>query len=61
MNKTIDNVKESRECLKKAILQSIRDFEVANPDIEISVDIKRAYSAKEGEDSHTVNVTTYIK
>lgn len=61
MEKTIKDIKESTECLKKAILQAIRDFEIANPDIEITVITKRACPVRDDDPSHTVNVITFIK
>ena len=35
MEKTIKEVKEYAENVKKAILQAIKNFEVANPEVEI--------------------------
>lgn len=58
---TIKELKEKREELKKSILQLIKDFEVNNPEIEITVNTKRAYSVENGEPSHTVDVITFIK
>lgn len=58
---TIKELKEKREELKKSILQLIKNFEDNNPEIEINVSIKRAYSVNDGEPSHTVDVITFIK
>ena len=46
MEKTIKDVKERAENVKKAIFQAIRDFEVANTEVEINVSVKRNYYAK---------------
>ena len=58
---TINELKEKREDLKKSILQLIKDFEDNNPEIEITVSTKRAYSVDDSEPSHTVDVITFIK
>lgn len=58
---TIKELKEKREDLKKSILQLIKDFEDNNPEIEITVTTKRAYSVDDSEHSHTVDVITFIK
>ena len=61
MEKTIKEIKERSENVKKAILQAIKDFEVANPEVEINVIVKRNYYAKDEEDTHDVNCTITIK
>ena len=61
MEKTIKEVKESAETLKKSILAVINDFEVANPEVEINVSVKRNYYAKDEEAAHDVNCTITIK
>lgn len=58
---TIKELKEKREELKKSILRLIKDFEDNNPEIEITVSTKRAYSVEENAPSHTVDVITFIK
>jgi len=58
---TIKELKEKREELKKSILQLIKNFEDNNPEIEITVSTKRAYSVEDGEPSHTVDVIIFIK
>lgn len=58
---TIKELKEKREELKKSILQLIKNFEDNNPEIEITVSTKRAYSVEDGEPSHIVDVITFIK
>ena len=61
MEKTIKEVKERAEILKKSILAVINDFEVANPEVEINVSVKRNYYAKDEEATHDVNCTITIK
>ena len=61
MEKTIKDVKERAENLKKSILAVINDFEVANPEVEINVTVKRNYYAKDEEATHDVNCTISIK
>ena len=61
MEKTIKEIKERSENIKKAILQAIKDFEVANPEVEINVVVKRNYYAKDEEATHDVNCTITIK
>lgn len=60
MEKTIKDVKERAENLKKNILQLISDFEVANPEVDIRVTISRNYSADDTQ-SHKADVTLTIK
>ena len=61
MEKTIKEVKERAETLKKSVLAVINDFEVANPEVEINVSVKRNYYAKDEEATHDVNCTITIK
>ena len=61
MEKTIKDIKERAENVKKAILQSIKDFEIANPEVEINVSVKRNYYAENNEATHDVNTTITIK
>ena len=61
MEKTIKEIKENAENLKKSILAVINDFEVANPEVEINVTVKRNYYAKDEEATHDVNCTITIK
>ena len=60
MEKTIKEVKERSEELKKSILQLISDFEVANPEVDIRVTVGRSYSASEATFSHNVDVNLSI-
>ena len=61
MEKTIKEIKENAENLKKSILAVINDFEVANPEVEINVSVKRNYYAKNEEATHDVNCIITIK
>ena len=61
MEKTIKEIKENAENLKKSILAVINDFEVANTEVEINVSVKRNYYAKDEEATHDVNCTITIK
>lgn len=63
MEKTIKEVKERAENLKKNILQLISDFEVANPEVDVRVTVGRNYSTIEDDDtkSHRVDVDLNIK
>lgn len=60
MEKTIKEVKERAENLKKDILQLISDFEIANPEVDIRVTIGRNYSADDTQ-SHKADVALTIK
>nr|DAP30859.1 MAG TPA: hypothetical protein [Crassvirales sp.] len=61
MEKTIKVVKEAGENLKTSILAAIKDFEIANPDVNINVTVKRNYYAKDGEATHDVDCSITIK
>ena len=61
MEKTIKEIKERAENVKKSILDVINDFEVANPEVEINVSVKRNYYAKDEEATHDVNCSITIK
>ena len=60
MEKTIKEVKERVENLKKSIITVINDFEVANPEVEIRVTVGRNYSSND-TNSHNVDISTTIK
>lgn len=60
MEKTIKEVKERAENLKKSILAVINDFEVANPEVDIRVTVGRNYSADDTQ-SHNVDINLTIK
>ena len=60
MEKTIKDIKERAETLKKSILAVINDFEVANPEVALRVNVDRNYSADDTQ-SHKVDITLTIK
>lgn len=61
MEKTIKVTKEAGENLKSSILSAIKDFEIANPDVNINVEVKRNYYAEDDEPTHNVNCSITIK
>ena len=61
MEKTIKDVKERAETLKKSILAVINDFEVANPEVEIRVNVTRDYSSELNKFTHNVDINLSIK
>ena len=62
MEKTIKEVKERAENLKKNILQLISDFEVANPEVDVRVTVGRNYSTiEDGKITHRADVDLTIK
>lgn len=62
MEKTINEVKKNAKTLENDILKLIRDFEVANPEVEIRVTVGRNYSTIEDDKvTHRVDVDLTIK
>ena len=61
MEKTIKEIKERAENLKKNILQAISDFEKNNPEVEVRVNVGRNYSTELGKASHNVDINLSIK
>ena len=61
MEKTINEVKKNAKTLENDILKLISDFEAANPEVEIRVNVGRNYSTELGKASHTVDVNLSIK
>ena len=61
MEKTIKEVKERAETLKKSILAVINDFEVANPEVELRVNVTRDYSHELNKFTHNVDINLSIK
>ena len=61
MEKTINEVKKNAKTLENDILKLISDFEVANPEVEIRVNVGRNYSTALGKASHTVDINLSIK
>ena len=60
MEKTINEVKKNAKTLENDILKLISDFEVANPEVEVSVTVGRIYSTDDTQ-SHRVDVDLTIK
>ena len=60
MEKTIKEIKERAENLKKNILQAISDFEKNNPEVEVRVNVSRNYSADDTQ-SHKADIFLTIK
>ena len=60
MEKTIKEIKERAENLKKNILQAISDFEKNNPEVEVRVNVARNYSADDTQ-SHKADIILSIK
>ena len=61
MEKTIKEVKERAEILKKSILQAISDFEKNNPEVEVRVNVTRDYSSELNKFTHNVDINLSIK
>lgn len=61
MEKTINEVKKNAKTLENDILKLISDFEVANPEVEIRVNVSRNYSTELGKASHNVDINLSIK
>lgn len=61
MEKTIKEIKERAENLKKSILAVINDFEVANPEVELRVNVTRDYSSELNKFIHNVDINLSIK
>ena len=63
MEKTIKDLKERAENLKKNILQLIGDFEVSNPEVDVCVTVGRNYSTIDDDNkvTHRVDVDLTIK
>lgn len=63
MEKTIKEIKENAKTLENAILKLISDFEVANPEVDVRVNVGRNYSTIDEDDkvTHRVDVDLSIK
>ena len=61
MEKTINEVKKNAKTLENDILKLISDFEAANPEIEVRVNVGRNYSTELGKAIHTVDINLSIK
>lgn len=60
MEKTINEVKKNAKTLENDILKLISDFEVANPEVEVRVNVARNYSANDTQ-SHKADIALTIK
>ena len=61
MEKTINEIKENAKILEKNILKLINDFEVANPEVDVRVNVGRNYSIEVDKPTHNVDVNLSIK
>ena len=61
MEKTINEIKKNAKNLENDILKLISDFEAANPEVEVRVNVSRNYSAELGKASHNVDINLSIK
>ena len=61
MEKTIKEIKERAENLKKNILQAISDFEKNNPEVEVRVNVTRDYSSELNKFTHNIDINLSIK
>ena len=60
MDKTIKEIKENAKTLENAILKPISDFEIANPEVDVRVNVGRNYSVTD-EVTHRADVDLSIK
>ena len=60
MEKTINEVKKNAKTLENDILKLISDFEAANPEVEVRVNVSRNYSADDTQ-SHKADIALTIK
>lgn len=60
MEKTINEVKKNAKTLENDILKLISDFEVANPEVDVRVNVSRNYSADDTQ-SHKADIALTIK
>lgn len=61
MEKTIKEIKENAKALENDILKLISDFETANPEVEIRVNVTRDYSSELNKFTHNVDINLSIK
>lgn len=57
----IKEIKERAEVLKNTIIKSISDFEKANPEVEVRVNVGRNYSIELNKPTHNVDINLSIK
>ena len=60
MEKTIKEIKENAKTLENDILKLISDFEAANPEVDVRVNVARNYSADDTQ-SHKADIFLTIK
>ena len=60
MEKTINEVKKNAKTLENDILKLISDFEAANPEVEVRVNVGRNYSDDDTQ-SHKADIDLTIK
>ena len=60
MEKTINEVKKNAKTLENDILKLISDFEAANPEVDVRVNVSRNYSADDTQ-SHKADIALTIK
>ena len=60
MDKTINEVKKNAKTLENDILKLISDFEAANPEVDVRVNVSRNYSADDTQ-SHKADIALTIK
>ena len=60
MEKTINEVKKNAKTLENDILKLISDFEAANPEVEVRVNVGRNYSDDDTQ-SHKADIALTIK
>lgn len=61
MEKTINEIKKNAKNLEDNILKLISDFEAANSEVEVRVNVGRNYSTELSKATHTVDVNLSIK
>ena len=57
----IKEIKERAEVLKNTIIKAISDFEKANPEVEVRVNVGRNYSIELNKPTHNVDINLSIK
>ena len=60
MEKTINEIKKNAKTLENDILKLISDFEAANPEVDVRVNVSRNYSADDTQ-SHKADISLTIK
>ena len=60
MEKTINEIKKNAKNLENDILKLISDFESANPEVDVRVNVNRNYSADDTQ-SHKADIALTIK